>query len=287
LNHVRWRWNERDFGLRFRAGAGKAKAEYYEGREPGTYYTVPAKLRKLDKRRADNLIAVASVPISPRVVPSPWRHYDKSWDWITTEDGILLNFAGCLEREEIDRREDEGVARAMELVATLLEAPEPVSLTSELLRRIHVELMGSIYPFAGQWRAVGLHKGDGPEKWPLPPGGMEPLINIFERDVLSRSPVLAENDEDVFRYVGEVMCEMLALHPFREGNGRTAFIIGNLLLMQTGLLPLSVYDRRNDQARYYDACEAGRVRKDYQPLAGLVAEWQEAARARWEAQGGD
>lgn len=285
--NLRWRWNERDFGLRFRSGKGRAKAEYYEGPERGTYYTIPAKHRKLEKARVDALIGAAVVPTSPRVVTSPWRNYDKTWDWITTDEGILLNFAGCLEREEIDRREDEGVARAMELIATLLDAPEPVALTSALLRRIHVELMGSIYPFAGEWRVVGLHKGDGPEKWPLPPGGIDPLMNVLERDVLSRSPVLSENDEDIFRYVSEVMCEVLAIHPFREGNGRTAFTAGNLLLMQTGLLPLSVYDRRNDQKRYFEACEAGRVLKDYEPLAQLVAAWQASARERWEAQRGD
>ena len=66
---------------------------------------------------------------SPRVVPIPWRNYDHEWNWITTEDGILLNLAGCLDREELDRKEDEGVARAMELVAGLLDRTEPVPLT--------------------------------------------------------------------------------------------------------------------------------------------------------------
>ena len=35
------------------------------------------------------------------------------WDWITGPNGILLNYAGCLDpRRDPDRREDEGVARA-------------------------------------------------------------------------------------------------------------------------------------------------------------------------------
>jgi fido (protein-threonine AMPylation protein) len=80
-----------------------------------------------------------------------------------------------------------------------------------------------------------------------------------------------------------VMCELLALHPFREGNGRTAFIVGNLLLLQNDLVPLDVYDRRSDQARYFAACDAGRIHKDYVPLARLVAEWEAAALRRWEA----
>jgi cell filamentation protein len=282
MSGVVWRWTEKDFGFRFRSGGGKAKSEYYQASDPSSFYTVPKKIRKLSKGRADEL-ATAQAPTSTRVVPIPWNDYDREWDWITTADGILLNFAGCLDREEIDRREDEGVARAMELVATHLDRVEPIALTTAVIRQVHTELMGAIYPFAGAWRSVSLHKGDGPTKWPLPPGGIEPLMVLLDRDVLSRSPFVSDDDDRVFAYVAEVMGEFLAIHPFREGNGRTAFILGNLLLMQNDLLPLDVYDRRSDEARYFEACEDARIHKNYGPLADLVAEWEEAAQARWEA----
>lgn len=286
MSLVQWRWGEKDFGFRFRGGGGKAKAEYYQAREPGTFYIVPAKLRKLSKARIQELTP-QQPPTSPRVVPNPWKDYEQEWDWITSDDGILLNFAGCLDWEEIHRREDEGVARAMELVTSFLERPDPVALTISLIQQIHAELMGVIYPFAGSWRTVTLHKGDGPTRWPLPPSGIVPLMELLERDVLSRSPFLSDKDDKVFAYVGEVMGEFLALHPFREGNGRTAFIVGNLLLMQNGLLPLDVYNRRTDEPRYYAACDEARIRKNYGALAALIGEWEEAAQARWEAAHGD
>jgi len=283
VSRAQWRWSEKDFGFRFCSGEGKSKAEYYQGSEPGAFYTVPRKYRKLSNHRFEKL-ASAPPPASLRVVPMPWKDYDRDWDWITSADGILLNFAGCLDREELHRREDEGVARAMELVVTLLDRLEPVALTTALVQQIHTEMMGGIYPFAGAWRTVSLHKGDGPTKWPLPPGGIASVMDILERDALSRSPFISDDDNEVFAYVSEVMGELLAIHPFREGNGRTAFILGNLLLMQNNLLPLDVYDRRKDEARYYTACEQARVRKNYEPLAGLVAEWEQAAQSRW---GGD
>ena len=142
--------------------------------------------------------------------------------------------------------------------------------------------MGTIYPFAGSWRTVALHKGAGPTKWPFPPRGIQPLMDVLQRDVLSRSPCITNNDEEIFDYASEVMNEMLAIHPFREGNGRTAFLIGNLILMQNDMLPLSTYERRMDEHRYYAACEAGRISKGYEPLAALLAEWSARSRARWE-----
>ena len=87
-------------------------------------------------------------------------------------------------------------------------------------------------------------------------------------------------------FAAQVMGELIAIHPFREGNGRVAFTLGNLILMQNDLLPLDVYDRRRHQDRYYDACETIRVNKDYAPLASLVLEWEDAAMERWEASHG-
>ena len=281
-----WRWAERDFGFRFRVGSGRQAAEYYQAARPGEFYVVEKSKRKLPKDQADGLAASGVAPTSPRTVANPWQNYDQDWDWITTADGLLLNYAGCLEREEIDRREDEGVSRAMEYVASLLERPEPVPLTVPLLQQLHRELMGAIYPFAGAWRTVALHKGDVPTRWPLPPGGIQSVIDVLDREVLRRSPVISDDDDAVFAYASKVMNELLAIHPFREGNGRTAFMLGNLILMQNDLLPLDVYDRRQDEAAYFAACEAGCIDKDYAPLAELLAKWQDAAYARWEASHG-
>lgn len=285
MSAVHWRWAEKDFGFRFRSGAGNAKGEYYQAAATGTFYAVPAKHRKLTKDRVEGLETAA--PTSPQIVPMPWQNYDRDWDWITSTDGTLLNYAGCLDREEIHRREDEGVARGMELVVAFLDRTDPVALTSPLIRQIHTELMGAIYPFAGAWRIVSMHKGDGPTKWPLPPGGIGQVMEVFERDVLARSPFVSDDNDAVFAHVSEVMGEFLAIHPFREGNGRTAFILGNLVLMQNNLLPLDVYDRRKDETRYFAACEEARIHKNYEPLAELIAEWEEAALSRWEARDGE
>lgn len=282
MSRLRWRWEERDFGFRFRAGTGRRAAEHYQARAPGDFYVVPASQRKFPKAQADALAASARAPTSPRVVPNPWADYDRNWDWIEGPDGILLNYAGCLDQEEILRQEDQGVARVNELVIDLLVRPEPAALTVKLVQHMHRALLGEVYPFAGAWRTVALHKGEGPTKWPLPPGGIQPQMEILERDVLSRSPLISTDNDAVFRYTAEVMGEFIAIHPFREGNGRTAFLLGNLILMQNDLLPLDVYDRRRDEGRYLTACEAARTHKDYAPLAALIAEWQDAAFANWE-----
>lgn len=284
---MRWRWEEQDFGFRFRSGSSRTITEFYQGPYPQEFYAVPASQRKLDKSRVEELSASGIAPTAPVVIAMPWRNYEMGWDWIETDDGIPLNYAGCLEREEIERREDEGVARAMETVVDLVSRETAVQISVALIKQIHVDLMGYIFPFAGNWRTVALHKGEGAVKWPIPPVGIQPLMDYFERETLSRSPFISDDNDEVYKFASEVMNELLAIHPFREGNGRSAFIIGNLILMQNDLLPLDLYDSRRHQAAYYAACEAGRLQKDYEPLAELIKEWEQDALARWEEIGGE
>lgn len=281
---VLWRWKEKDFGFRFRSGKGRSLSEHYQASEPGEFYVIPASQRKLDSKRVDQLAQLMpDPPVSPKVVASPWQKYDHDWDWIISREGeICLNYAGCLDEEEINRREDEGVARAQEFINELAEREEPVPLTIDIVRQVHVALMGEIYPFAGQWRTVHLHKGAGSIKWPLPPTGIQPLMEQLETDVFSRTPFISEDNDELFTFLAELMGEFLALHPFREGNGRTVFILASLILMQNDLLPLDVYDRRNDEERYYAACESARLQKNYSPLADQLEEWAEASIQRWE-----
>jgi len=108
-------------------------------------------------------------------------------------------------------------------------------------------------------------------------------MDVLDRDVLSHSPLLSEDDEKVFGCAAAVMCELLALHPFRKGNGRTAFIVGNLILMQNSMLPLTTYERHMDERRYLEACEAGRLGKQYEPMTRLLSEWEDRAVAQWRS----
>lgn len=283
-----WRWAEKDFGFRFRDGAGKRAAEYYQAVNSDEFYHVPVGQRKLDKVRIDELAVLLSSPTAPTVVAIPWKDYgNPDLQQITTPDGDpCLNWAGCLSKEEIKLRETHGVSRAKEFVADLVTREEPVPITLELIRRIHIEMFGDIYPWAGQWRTVSLHKGNGPIRWPLPPFGMDPVMEDFARDVLNKTPFLSDDDDEVIAFLAQFLGDYLALHPFREGNGRSAFILGDLILLQNGLATLDSYNRIRDEARYFTACDFARL-CNYGHMAALLTEWQEERQATLAEQLGD
>jgi len=63
--------------------------------------------------------------------------------------------------------------------------------------------------------------------------------------------------------------QLVAIHPFFDGNGRTARLLMNLLLMQKGYPLVAIL--KNDRKRYYDALEKA-DKGDAAPLVRFVAQ---------------
>jgi Fic family protein len=63
---------------------------------------------------------------------------------------------------------------------------------------------------------------------------------------------------------------LTAIHPFSDGNGRTARLLMNLLLIRGGYVPISV--RPEDRVRYLDALERGSLADDLLPFQTFMHE---------------
>lgn len=88
------------------------------------------------------------------------------------------------------------------------------------------------------------------------------LMQAFGR-WLERAPLTAEAAFDAhFR--------LTAIHPFSDGNGRTARLLMNLHLIRGGYVPVSV--RPEDRARYLDALERGSLADDLRPFQAFMHE---------------
>ena len=270
---MKWRWHWKDFGYRFSAH-GRNAQDFYEGLTDGDYYAVRKRDRKVEKETIALYYNGAQPPGSFRTVACPWKDYDRHWDEVVDADGWPLNYAGCLDHDEVRRQEDLGVARAWEFVSGLRD---DTPLTVVLVRDVHRELMGEIYPFAGEWRTVRLEKGG--TVWPLPPDGIDPHMARLEEELFSRTPLYSADKDALCRFVAEVLNEILAIHPFREGNGRAARVVGSLFFLQNDLPPIAEWDRARDKNEYIGACQAG-ILRDHAPLAAVLRRWLDVALER-------
>jgi cell filamentation protein len=128
--------------------------------------------------------------------------------------GVLRNRLGLSTAAEL-----EGAEREITHAALILLGETPVHPSYDLahLCEVHRRIFGDIYDWAGQVRTVTIAKGS---MFCLPQYIEPSAAEIFRQ--LHNENCLRELKRDTFigrltYYLGEVN----AVHPFREGNGRT------------------------------------------------------------------
>ena len=109
----------------------------------------------------------------------------------------------------------------------------PRTFDSAHLKALHRQLFQDVYEWAGEFRTVGLARGEGEDTSFIPPLEIElPIAHVAQRVDSDR---LRGTDSDGL--VGEVtyLYDYLNFaHPFREGNGRTQREFFAQLLAESG-----------------------------------------------------
>ena len=189
-----------------------------------------------------------------------------------SDERVLRNLAGVQSPEDMDELELRLLKDLYEDVL-LHRFPDRV-LTVADLKAWHRLWLGNVYPWAGQERAVNLGKGG----FQFATAGLLPgLLKTFERDVLARwTPCGRLATDEVAHAIAETHVELILIHPFREGNGRLARLLADVMAVQAGCEPLDYSSWEQDKAAYIGAIHAG-VGGDYRPMGQFVARAMQAA----------
>lgn len=191
---------------------------------------------------------------------------------------VLKNRLGIRSKKQMDRLEYEALLKTQDKYYHLV-TPE-TRFTAKLICSIHKDFFGSLYPWAGKYRTVNVEKGG--FKWP-PAYLVAKNMADFEKDALSRhTPCQSGPMNKVAEALAIVHAELLLVHPFREGNGRLARLVTNLMALQAGHAPLDFgFKNPKNRRRYLEA-----VKQGYLGNHGLLKEMVEQAVKRGEGAGG-
>jgi cell filamentation protein len=150
---------------------------------------------------------------------------------------VLRNLLGVTRKREMDRAEYEALIQSQEIFVARI-GPE-TRFTADLICEMHRRWLGGLYAWAGEYRTVELQKGS--FRWP-PADLVERNMQAFESGLLRKhTPCAAGTVSRVARAMAEVHGDFLLIHPFRDGNGRLARWLADLMALQAGM-PAPKYD---------------------------------------------
>ncbi len=179
------------------------------------------------------------------------------------EGEIIPNLLGLTDEVAIHNMEFEGFLMAEILFTEKLTSK--TKFTVKYICDIHRTALKELYSFAGRFRSVNISKGG----FVFPAGRFIPdSMRIFEEEILSFLPDCYPNQQTLIKDIAKVHGELLFIHPFREGNGRTARILANLMARKQGYPGLNF--KKIDFNEYIIAVQQV-ARKDYSRMERIIA----------------
>lgn len=152
---------------------------------------------------------------------------------------------------------------AIDYVEAVIQNREPFS--AMMIRNVHRLILKNIdEENAGVWRnfnvAISGARHVPPEAF-LVPGQMDTFVHWHETDGAGMHPV---------ERAARTHADFVKIHPFMDGNGRTARLLMNLDLMRAGFPAIVLPVER--RLEYYEALDTALVAGDYSPFLEMLGE---------------
>ncbi|TPQ29145.1 adenosine monophosphate-protein transferase [Bradyrhizobium guangdongense] len=136
-------------------------------------------------------------------------------------------------KNKLDIRTQQGLdAFEAEIAAQRAEEPLPVGrLTYSHYRAIHRHLFQDVYAWAGKIRTVRISKGGSMFCYPE---SIDREMSKLFRELLDQNHLRDTTPDGFAGKAAHFLAELNAIHPFREGNGRTQLTFLALLAEKAG-----------------------------------------------------
>ena len=187
------------------------------------------------------------------------------YDTPDNQTEILPNILGLKSVEKVFLSEFNGFFEA-ELILTE-SLTKRTKFNIKYINNIHKIALGHLYTFAGKCRDVNLSKGG----FPFPAARfLHESMLMFERDILVKLRNTYNNQTELIKDIAIVHGELLFIHPFREGNGRTARILANLMARKQGYNALQFEKISEKEFEFYVAAVQQSAEKRYDKMEEFI-----------------
>jgi len=175
---------------------------------------------------------------------------------------VLKNLPGIRSKRAMDEMEAMKLADATDWAIRHVTADQRITAADICLW--HKQWLGEVYPWVGKYRQVNISKGS----FMFAMAAQVPrLMQEFEKNVLKcYTPCNFDDPENVLEALAITHCELVLIHPFREGNGRLSRLLSQLMALQAGLPLLNFSVIKGKQREIYFAAVRAGMGRDYAPM---------------------
>lgn len=191
-------------------------------------------------------------------------------------------------QDELQKREAIGIIRASRFIRNYARSHKPINF--ETICAIHREIFKNAWlEIAGKYRDEEIKITDSKHLPPHHSQVMEKinaaetkfgeLLKNLESSKVEGLLFADKPTEEAIESIGQIIKvaawvhhTITYVHPFREGNGRTARLAANLILERYGLVGISIKIEKENKNRYRQALAQIDDVGDYEPLENLIAE---------------
>lgn len=171
-----------------------------------------------------------------------------------------LTIAGKSLREHLEAKNH---AHSIQLIRDLVR--DQAALNISLIQRIHATVLAVIdSENAGKFRRVSVEIS-GSRHYPPQPKVLDQLMNDYIKFYDDNAGLLP----DVL-LAAQMHQKFVYIHPFIDGNGRTARLIMNFVLMKSGFPIANLKGDPVSRQDYYRTLEIAHVEKDVEPFLMLI-----------------
>ncbi|SFJ54309.1 Fic/DOC family protein [Paenibacillus sp. UNC496MF] len=178
---------------------------------------------------------------------------------LVLEDGLTIGGKKLREHFEVINH-SEAISFVKEIVDKQIE------LSEHVLRSIHQLVLKNIDDEnAGRYRMINVGisgSGHTPPNYSIVAEQMEHLMQWYNQTKDHIHPV---------ELAARAHFQFVFIHPFTDGNGRTARLLMNLILMGYGYPPAIVKAENNLRLKYYETLEEASVKGNLEPFINLIA----------------
>ena len=161
---------------------------------------------------------------------------------VVLETGLTIGNKSLKEHLEVINHQ-EAISFVEELADSTTE------ITERNIREVHGLVLKDLDPkYSGKYRDIQV-RITGAEHVPPDPVHVPALMSEF------CETKLIDNKIHPVEHAAIAHLDLVGIHPFVDGNGRTSRLLMNLILMRRGYFPAVIL--KNDRKRYYDVLEKG------------------------------